>query len=248
MSAWYGSSVNNPWVLNSRGGLVLESDIRPPQRDVENREPAPAPSRRPRAASGPITFKGPPSTIARSRRSPLQSMETNPGGSASVVQSAPPARSATSIRNARDEANRRTATTATARTRSRGRRVRTPPAGADTGHRQWRALPLTEGELYVDDARPPRFDSPMPHQICGICHELKSHPVSYKCGHSHCYVCIRMWLEKKWSCPECAQIMFSRPFRHYGEEGSLENSDASKDQSRVFYNWDGLTFPRAPLI
>ncbi|KAJ7702739.1 hypothetical protein B0H17DRAFT_1127680 [Mycena rosella] len=34
------------------------------------------------------------------------------------------------------------------------------------------------------------------HTKCGVCHLVKSHPVS------HCYVCIRFWLERKWTCPD----------------------------------------------
>ena len=43
----------------------------------------------------------------------------------------------------------------------------------------------------------------------------------YACGHSHCYVCIRIWLEKKWTCPECVQVMNAPPFRHYAEEAGI---------------------------
>ncbi|KAJ7678411.1 hypothetical protein B0H17DRAFT_1078874 [Mycena rosella] len=78
---------------------------------------------------------------------------------------------------------------------------------------------------------------------------MKSHPVSSRCGHSYCYVCIRIWLQKKWTCPVCIKVIREAPFRHYGEEDSIESDyPAWRDSSRVAYRWDGLVFPVAPKV
>ncbi|KAJ7083934.1 hypothetical protein B0H15DRAFT_951688 [Mycena belliarum] len=115
------------------------------------------------------------------------------------------------------------------------------------GGREWRSQALTEKELYLTDARPPE-QLAIPgkeYHECGICRLVKSHPVSYRCGHSHCYACIRMWLERKWTCPQCVRIMYEEPTRHYGEEGSIaaEYPDWA-NTSKVSYSFLGLTFPR----
>ncbi|KAJ7707081.1 hypothetical protein B0H16DRAFT_1746641 [Mycena metata] len=83
--------------------------------------------------------------------------------------------------------------------------------------------PIAHNDLYLDFARPPSNPEikVKPHHTCTICQGLKSHPVTVKCGHSYCYVCIRLWLEKKWSCPECMATITCRPFRHYPEEAGL---------------------------
>ncbi|KAJ7475545.1 hypothetical protein B0H11DRAFT_2235258 [Mycena galericulata] len=211
--------------------------------------------------------KAPPSTIPRGSRRVLETANINAPKATTVVG---PSRTETSIRSARAEVNRRPGggsmrRRAVLETPSpprlaparevRGRPVLPehsvggPGAGADpahTGHRERRQGALTEAELYVDDARPPPMEAPQAHHVCSICHDVKSHPVSYKCGHSHCYVCIRMWLEKKGTCPECSQVMSCAPFRHYGEEQGIEHEYPDwQDDSRVFWSWDGLVFPRA---
>ncbi|KAJ7823462.1 hypothetical protein B0H13DRAFT_2376037 [Mycena leptocephala] len=85
------------------------------------------------------------------------------------------------------------------------------------------------------------------HHKCGICHAVKSHPVSYECGHGHCYVCIRMWLERSWKCPECLAVMYRAPFRVFAEEAWIADAYPNwHDTSKVNYNWDGLVFPKKP--
>ncbi|KAJ6456318.1 hypothetical protein C8R47DRAFT_1227852 [Mycena vitilis] len=106
-----------------------------------------------------------------------------------------------------------------------------------TARRKERVKPLTKEDLWLDDERPPVLAVPKPHHICRMCHDVKSHPVSYllslhilhplrersyACGHSHCYVCIRIHLESEWSCPQCEAVMYAPPFRHEGEEESLK--------------------------
>ncbi|KAF8128076.1 hypothetical protein K438DRAFT_2141409 [Mycena galopus ATCC 62051] len=123
-----------------------------------------------------------------------------------------------------------------------------PPAYVSPpgGWRMRRDQPLTEDDLYNDEARPPVLATPSPHHVCGICLSVKSHPVSYLCGHSHCFVCIRVWLERQWKCPECSQVMHTPPFHHYGEENSIAHDYPFwMDDSRVSYSFRDLIFPQA---
>ncbi|KAJ7113912.1 hypothetical protein C8R44DRAFT_881476 [Mycena epipterygia] len=116
---------------------------------------------------------------------------------------------------------------------------------ARDGYREPREDVLMHEDLWIGDARPPDLSTTRMHQQCGICHFVKSHPVSYRCGHSHCYVCIRMWLEKSWSCPECVEVMHEAPFRHYAEEaGLVYDFPDVVDESEVDYNWEDLIFPK----
>lgn len=65
------------------------------------------------------------------------------------------------------------------------------------------------------------------------------------CGHSHCYVCIRLWLERDFSCPTCKARMHHPPFRHWGEEQALlSDYPLYNDRSEVTYSFAGLIFPR----
>ncbi|KAJ7152680.1 hypothetical protein C8R43DRAFT_1127134 [Mycena crocata] len=81
--------------------------------------------------------------------------------------------------------------------------------------------PLTTADLYLTDARPPPLEPTKQHHKCAVCLGIKSHPVSYRCGHSHCYVCIRTWLQNHLTCPECATVMHVHPDRQYAEEHAL---------------------------
>jgi hypothetical protein len=66
----------------------------------------------------------------------------------------------------------------------------------------------------------------------------------YTCGHSHCFVCIRIWLETRWTCPECVQVMDRAPFRHYAEEAGIAREYPEwHDMSIVGYSFDDLIFP-----
>lgn len=67
----------------------------------------------------------------------------------------------------------------------------------------------------------------------------------YKCGHSHCCVCIRMWLENSFKCPQCVTTMNGPPFRHYAEENDLElHYPGCDNNTSVAYDWDDLLFPK----
>ncbi|KAJ6522921.1 hypothetical protein DFH09DRAFT_1096880 [Mycena vulgaris] len=131
-------------------------------------------------------------------------------------------------------------TTSTGRTRVREPHVAAPAAGRQDQH----DIPLKEQNLYLDAIRPPPLEDVKHHHLCIFCRTVKSHPVSYKCGHSDCYFCVHLWLENKWTCPQCSDQITSAPFRHYGEEGSiLHDYPAWVDRSRVSYSWEGLVLP-----
>ncbi|KAJ7433174.1 hypothetical protein B0H11DRAFT_2259696 [Mycena galericulata] len=129
-------------------------------------------------------------------------------------------------------------------------RIRTRrPKAPDDGARTLRDEPLTLESLLVNGVAPPMRSTAREHQKCGICLYIKSHPVSYRCGHSHCYRCIRLWLETRWTCPECRTVMNDPPYRNYSEEaGILLDHPDWHDRSRVDYNWDGLRFPKVRIL
>ncbi|KAJ7079827.1 hypothetical protein B0H15DRAFT_953915 [Mycena belliarum] len=104
----------------------------------------------------------------------------------------------------------------------------------------------TCAHLYLSEVRPPSLADFKEHHMCAICFGVKCHPVVYECGHSQCYVCVRVWLEKSWSCPECWKTMIRVPSRCYGEEHSIAADYLERgwvDKSQVSYDWLGLTFP-----
>ncbi|KAJ7164847.1 hypothetical protein C8R43DRAFT_1122727 [Mycena crocata] len=103
---------------------------------------------------------------------------------------------------------------------------------------------LTCDELWLTQDRPLDLEAVRPQHQCTICLNVKSHPVSYVCGHSYCYVCIRVWLEDNGTCPTCRATMLTHPFVHRGEVDELASTYPA-DPSKIDYNWDGLTFPHA---
>lgn len=54
-----------------------------------------------------------------------------------------------------------------------------PPAETilEAGRRRFRSRALTHDDLYVGGARPPPCTTERSHQLCGICQQVKSHPV-----------------------------------------------------------------------
>ncbi|KAJ7603093.1 hypothetical protein DFH06DRAFT_1350565 [Mycena polygramma] len=88
-----------------------------------------------------------------------------------------------------------------------------------------------------------------PHYECGICLHIKSHPVSYRCGHSHCMVCIRKWLELSWICPVCRKTMYEKPMPNDDiQRGIAFDHPEFVDTSRVDLSFTGLTFPTKSTI
>ncbi|KAJ6468691.1 hypothetical protein C8R47DRAFT_1223269 [Mycena vitilis] len=131
----------------------------------------------------------------------------------------------------------------------RVKRAMTANQALSRGSRHQRREPLRQGSLWTGGIAPPDQDANREHHKCGICHMVKSHPVSYECGHGHCYTCIRMWLEVSWKCPECMTSMYRAPFRIFSEEAWISDAYPNwNDNSQVDYNWDGLVFPKRPEV
>ncbi|KAJ7500584.1 hypothetical protein B0H11DRAFT_2225574 [Mycena galericulata] len=132
--------------------------------------------------------------------------------------------------------------------RSSRTRIRPNRAGTPLDPLGWRAPreeDLTRNDLLLNGVAPAPRETNRSHQRCGICLHVKSHPVSYLCGHSHCYSCIRLWLEQRWVCPTCVTVMNRAPHRNYEEEAgiALDYPDWV-DESVVDYSWEGLCFPK----
>ncbi|KAJ7680852.1 hypothetical protein DFH06DRAFT_1315586 [Mycena polygramma] len=107
--------------------------------------------------------------------------------------------------------------------------------------------PLTREALWLSGDRPPALAAQDPEHECGICHNVKSHPVRCQCGHSFCYVCIRVALEKSWHCPDefCGLTMRFAPCADADEEAKIGAAEpAFIDHTRVDYSWEGLVFPK----
>jgi hypothetical protein len=125
--------------------------------------------------------------------------------------------------------------------------------------------PVTTESLYLSDVRPPAWpmEEIKAHHVCDICWSLKSHPVSwvaaplvrmllifyfgfrysYRCGHSHCYVCIHVWLEKSRKCPHCMTRMREEPYVHLGERQGIEaDYPGWVDKSVVNFSFAGVLF------
>jgi hypothetical protein len=67
-----------------------------------------------------------------------------------------------------------------------------------------------------------------------------------KCGHSYCYVCIRLRLEVHWTCPHlnCNRTIRKAPTIDVGEAETVEADYPDRvDKSQVSYSWEGLSFP-----
>ncbi|KAJ7855146.1 hypothetical protein B0H14DRAFT_3449158 [Mycena olivaceomarginata] len=107
-----------------------------------------------------------------------------------------------------------------------------------------RLAPLKKVTLYVDGRVPAHQPTSHTYYRCSLCSSAKAHPVSYLCGHSHCYACIRIWLETEWSCPVCNEIMTRPPHRHFSEEDAIADMFPEwASSTQVKYSWDWLTFP-----
>ncbi|KAJ6458089.1 hypothetical protein DFH09DRAFT_1115617 [Mycena vulgaris] len=77
----------------------------------------------------------------------------------------------------------------------------------------------------------------------------RPHNSATRCGHSHCYRCIRVSLEYRWSCPSCRSTITSPPFRNYDLEAGIAHDFPDwRDLSQVDYSWEGLVFPRFPIV
>ncbi|KAJ6603280.1 hypothetical protein DFH09DRAFT_1068452 [Mycena vulgaris] len=185
-----GSSLENPWSLDVRGELVLLG---------LNRATTGIPR-------GLRIYKGPPSAICQHTRGPAAEALRAAERSAGVTRSEPSIRRGRHQR--RDDTPWMCSpSTARSPTRARAqcavayaRRVTAPVlivpvprmsvasaaattvraarAGVQGGCRARRDSPLHEEDFWLDDVRPPTDGAPKDHHKCGICLDMKSHPVS----------------------------------------------------------------------
>ncbi|KAJ7682141.1 hypothetical protein DFH06DRAFT_1318726 [Mycena polygramma] len=114
------------------------------------------------------------------------------------------------------------------------------------GFRSPRVFALTEQDLYLSGERPETLSAEeRPHHKCGICLHVKAHPVLCSCGHSFCYVCVRMALEYTWICPLCRGLMTHEPVQDWDSANAVRfDFPNRRDNSMVTYSWDGLVFPQ----
>ncbi|KAJ7429223.1 hypothetical protein B0H11DRAFT_2266548 [Mycena galericulata] len=107
------------------------------------------------------------------------------------------------------------------------RRIRIPRGTrlARDGYRVPRNVPLEDRHLYLDA-------------------NIKSHPVNYPCGHGHCYVCARKWLERSFDCPICRARITHAPVRNFDTEAAIAYDHPEWiDRSLINFSWGGLIFP-----
>ncbi|KAJ7308737.1 hypothetical protein DFH08DRAFT_823765 [Mycena albidolilacea] len=113
------------------------------------------------------------------------------------------------------------------------------------GKRTVRPEPLEEDDLYLNNARPGDILLPELEHTCCLCLNAKCHPVKLSCGHSACFVCVRLLLETQWGCNECGQVVTWRPQLDVEEVATIEQAYPGWDQSKIAFGWEGLSFPAA---
>ncbi|KAJ7432252.1 hypothetical protein B0H11DRAFT_2260908 [Mycena galericulata] len=251
-----GDTLLTPLELDATGNLVQSSRTRPLRGHTAGRPPASEP------VYDPTTVCVAPSASASGSRINAASTTLERERSKGKKRLAPVTvteeerlRARIARQDAQDREAGRAAMAAriAARTNPRPGRTRLvqrrDPGLDDVGQREERDQPLRRESLWLTSGRPAEIDGCKPHHVCGICFGPKSHPVSYICGHSHCYVCIRVWLQQSWACPVCKTVMRMPPFRHFGEEDSMAYDYPHwVDETRVDYSWDGLRFPKPPRV
>ncbi|KAJ7049742.1 hypothetical protein C8F01DRAFT_1264961 [Mycena amicta] len=107
---------------------------------------------------------------------------------------------------------------------------------------------LLPAALLPGSPLPPRLTPKTTTHACGICAAVKVHPVLCTCGHTFCYLCLRIQVQASWKCLTCEGIIRAPPVRNLDVEdllGAIYPALAA-DQSQVTYLWDGLVFPTAP--
>ncbi|KAJ7060347.1 hypothetical protein C8F01DRAFT_1136376 [Mycena amicta] len=119
-----------------------------------------------------------------------------------------------------------------------------------TGWRRSSAAGVPKGAIVRSGKLPPYLEPRAPHHKCSICHGVKMHPVTSGCGHTHCFACLRVWLQTSWKCPVCMAVHYHPPVRNYDLEDWLmdEYPAAAADSSTVTYNWDSLVFPTEGVV
>ncbi|KAJ7921288.1 hypothetical protein B0H13DRAFT_1866890 [Mycena leptocephala] len=164
------SSKQNPWVFNDRGKLMLSDSINWEGNGGVKALGAPYPE----------IIEGPPSSILQ---------VAYPGGAGRAAAALAlcygdvgpgPARTKSSVHCTRDDANMLTLR------RDTGMPPcipLVPPPAPDpwVAFRGWhrdRQVGLTREDLWLDKECPPVLAMPKPHHVCGLCRDMKSHPVS----------------------------------------------------------------------
>ncbi|KAJ7126724.1 hypothetical protein C8R44DRAFT_873852 [Mycena epipterygia] len=128
--------------------------------------------------------------------------------------------------------------------RRRERAERENHEASQHGRRAPRFSPLAERDLYVNGVTPAALQSNNPDLACAVCLDVLAHPVLTACGHGYCYACIRMWLERAWTCPLCKRVMEHAPVRDSVQEAVIAQEFPDRVDSSVLYLWDGLEFPQ----
>ncbi|KAJ7471734.1 hypothetical protein FB451DRAFT_1399051 [Mycena latifolia] len=238
MSALKGSSLKNPWTLDGLGKIVPWNSLK----DKENRQ-----GDRGRRL---IIYKGPPSTIHVGGRAPASGLvcaEPAIREACNQANLTPKAKVKVKVKSAKSTARHKANTShvvdpnltpprrfnaannqpTTSAAKTCVRSHASGPSIAETGRCDEREDPLTKEDLWETAARPPPLSGlgVKEYHKCGICFAVKSHPVSYECGHSDCYVCIRVLLEHQWTCPQpdCQKVM-NRPLtQQFAEEASISH-------------------------
>ncbi|KAJ7075703.1 hypothetical protein B0H15DRAFT_956201 [Mycena belliarum] len=119
------------------------------------------------------------------------------------------------------------------------------------GSRTPRETRLTHRDLYLTELSAPDVTTNADNkaQLCCICYKIMSHPVVSACHHTHCYVCLRLWLEASWDCPTCGETMTSPPKPAHAQRQDIERDFPYRlDRSTVTYSFGGLLFPRIYFI
>ncbi|KAJ7170327.1 hypothetical protein C8R43DRAFT_1120756 [Mycena crocata] len=111
---------------------------------------------------------------------------------------------------------------------------------------------LSREDMYLDGIVPSQpAAGDRVHHKCSLCNQVKCNPVSYACGDSHCFACIRLHLESNWTCPSCDAVITAEPCRHTGEEASIAYDFPAwtkSEKGEPTYSWEGLTFPRPRIV
>ncbi|KAJ7104600.1 hypothetical protein C8R44DRAFT_887055 [Mycena epipterygia] len=271
LSRALGDSVDHPLVVDARGHLVQAAR---PRKNIFRGRPSTIIQHTGFPASCNLNRSVSPGPATASTSSMMTSSTTTTTFSTSSATTCCVVPTAPSIRATHIDAKARQlqarfrqwrierADAAAAEYRARSRRVMPPqPVSAvatrirnrnseaelvaRNGGRPKNAPEVQADDLWLTAVRPVNVLPLAVHHLCTICQGVKSHPVSYKCGHSDCYVCIRLWLEKSWKCPSCMTTMHGEPFRHYAEEAELESAYPGRDvTSGITYTWEGLQFPK----
>ncbi|KAJ7175318.1 hypothetical protein C8R46DRAFT_1213802 [Mycena filopes] len=198
---------------------------------------------------------GPPSAIQQSpiKRTPYPSDRQLPSIRAARDQAndrpylralarsshGPSAAFATSVRNTNAGSSSRPAPAAPSLAATRVRRHK-----PNTGKRTEAVRNMSEADLYLNHLRPPMSVTTRTHLVCGICGNLKSHPVAGECSHSYCYVCLHLWLQRSWRCPLCRWVLMAPPLRNLDSEHAIAFDHPEWiDLSKVNFSWEGFSFP-----